>query len=157
MINRGVSRASRLFFAGVLFFAWTAGSLVAAETEAAGGPPWELGDELDEVGNDYAFEDGFINLRLEGNTWRAYFIDEEREIVEPEPLRLLVQWERQHDRTDRGVTELRRSGGNPWLGNPRVMRPPHIFRVTMAMMEADSDEIVHEFPFRMFRQIPVED
>ena len=143
-----------MLFSGLGLVFITATVTLGAEEEKPPGPPWELEQKLNDIGHFYPFEEGFANLRIEGNTWRLYFADQERRIIKPPPVHPVIQWEGLNNPNIRGTVPLTSLGAQPGYGHPRVLAPPHLFRVKLVFMKPDGESIAHDFPFVVFRQIP---
>ena len=113
-----------------------------------------LGEELDGFGQDFQSPEGTMNLRVVDNRFRAYFIDEERLIVEPPYIRVVLFTEemRRVDRRDRLVLEP--ASDSVYLTNPRIIPPPHDFWVRMVLVQSEDDEAHDTVARTLFRQAP---
>ncbi|MCC5806034.1 MAG: hypothetical protein JJU00_06860 [Opitutales bacterium] len=138
-------------FRRVSFFA--AGVLLSA----AGLPAVDIGDELDGFGHDFQTPEGTMNLRIVDNRFRAYFVDEERLVVEPPYIRIVLFTEemRRVDRRDRLV--LVPASGDPYATNPRIIPPPHDFWVRTVLVKSEDDEEHDAVARTLFRQASGDD
>ncbi len=111
-----------------------------------------LGEELDGFGHDFQTPDGTMNLRVVDNRFHAYFVDEERLLVEPPYLRVVLFTEemRRVDRRDRLVLEP--GPGGVYMTNPRIIPPPHDFWLRMVLVKSEDQEEHDSVARTLFRQ-----
>lgn len=130
--------------------------LLCAFFGAAGLHAFGVGEELDELGHDFQTPRGLLNLRIVENRFRAYFVDEERLIVEPPYLRIVLFTEemRRVDRRERLV--LTPTGDGSHATHPRVIPPPHDFWVRMVLVESEDEEEHDTVPRTLFRGVATE-
>jgi hypothetical protein len=111
-------------------------------------PPYEVGDLVLETG--YYIERGEeppkINLRIEDNKFRLYWIDGDGLIAEPEYTGAVVRLT--GSVRGRPYHKLERLPGGAGLGSSLLVVPPHIFNVVLVLLPEDADAEPVSYHFR---------
>lgn len=112
-------------------------------------PPYEVGDLVTEQG--YYIDPGKdqpkINLRIVGNKFHLYWIDENGLIAEPEFQKAVARLTGSvRGRPYHNLTPL---PGGAGLGSPGLVVPPHIYNVALVLIPADegAEPITHSFRY----------
>ncbi len=119
-------------------------------------PPYEVGNLVTESG--YYIERGDeepkINLRIVGNKFRLYWIDDNGLIAEPEYQEAVVRLKGSvRGRPYHNLTPL---PGGAGLGSPGLVVPPHIYNVALVLIPADESAELATYNFRYTATMDVE-
>lgn len=133
---------------GPVFGQDTATGEVEIPTEVSE-PPYEVGDLIVETG--YYIERGDeepkINLRIEGNNFRLYWIDANGLIAEPEYADAVVRLT--GSVRGRPYHKMELLPGGAGLGSSILVVPPHIFNVVLVLLpeEEDTEPTIYSFRY----------
>ena len=95
-------------------------------------------------------EKGFLALRLAGGGFELRFFSPERRPLVPEVPRAVVRWTPAGRKTGPESHLLEVSADGKALQSTRIVRPPHVFRVTVLLFAAGAEQPVevHAAEFR---------
>lgn len=134
--------------------------------------PDELGLTLERKHIDEgATEPGFINLRIVNNRFQLWFLDHEKNVVEPAYPMAILHYRGFVVRRSRETIQLRPDSDGLFLTSPRVVPPPHHYSVRILLMNQAEEEALNPdnhteipdskvrqefFPVMQLNQIPQE-
>lgn len=149
-------------------------ALIAEEAEIEVGKPLpnELGLTLERKEVDEgATEPGFINLRIVDNRFQLWFLDHEKNVVEPTYPMAILHYRGFVVRKSRETIQLLPEGDGLCLTSPRIVPPPHHYSVRILLMNKAEEEALNPdnqtevpankvrqefFPVMQLNQIPAE-
>lgn len=129
-------------FVSVLLLGW---AFVAAPAAFGAGLDLSLGATLDDsVGMDWTLPDGVIvHLRLVDHQFHLFFLNEDREIIEPVYPTAIIRGEETRNKTNELHYALRRGPG-PFLTYPLLRYPPYDYwlRIIFPAEVVEGDESI---------------
>jgi len=110
-------------------------------------PPYAVGDLISEQGHYIAQDDGTtINFRLVNNLIRIYWLDANRLIMEPPVNAATVRFT--GSVRGRPYNRANRLAGEPGLGAPGAVLPPHSLNVVLVLSADGEDDSASSYAFR---------
>jgi len=119
-------------------------------------PPYEIGDLIPESGYyiDQAEGAAQLNLRIQENRFRLYWIDGNGLVVEPEFKQANVRLIGSVNGRSFHYLETLPSGAG--LGSPLILRPPFIYNVNLVLIPEAANEATTVHSFRYTPDLNVE-
>lgn len=122
--------------------------------KASGQEGFEIGKPLpNEIGATFPYEDGFVNLRVVDNNFRVYFLDEEKNLIEPTWPTASIRWFNTKFKPEQANFAGLRKGSGPFLYSDRNIVLPIYYWINLSFVNADGS-IKHAFPRTLVTQLP---
>lgn len=80
---------------------------------------------------------GFMGLQIVDSTFKLAFYDAKKKAVAPDVSQAVLRWSPKYQRNDERVV-LERSADGKSLASPRIIRPPHAFKLYMTLFKEPS-------------------
>lgn len=98
--------------------------------------PDEIGITIERIGVDPgATERGFINLRIVDNRFQLWFLDHEKNVIEPAFPLAILHYRGFVVRKSRYTIQLTPDSSGLFLTSPRVIKPPYHYSVKILLMD----------------------
>jgi len=108
--------------------------------------------QLDKKGVYWPFEEGQINLRIDNNRFRLYFLDLENIVQELAYTKAVVRSENLIKKNlKKQIISLSPDSSGEFLTSPRVLRPPHRLKVKVLLLNDEDKSGRKIFGFKTLR------